>query len=99
MKSVLLGCCLFYLLAPVVYGQVYKGQVDFSKLPVPGSHYQEEYTYDSTINISAWNALKKGLHVSFASTNESYFRTEVPGLNAETLSWSESAWKGERLNA
>ena len=99
MKSVLLGCCLFYLLAPVVYGQVYKGQVDFSKLPVPGSHYQEEYTYDSTINISAWNALKKAFHVSFASTNESYFRTEVPGLNAETLSWSESAWKGERLNA
>ncbi|HET9825670.1 MAG TPA: glycoside hydrolase domain-containing protein, partial [Chitinophagaceae bacterium] len=99
MKSVLLAYCLLGLFSPVVYGQVYKGAVDFSKIPVTAPHYQEEYTYDSTVNVAAWKALTKGLHLSFASTDQSYFRTEVPALVAPTLAWSQSGWKGERLNA
>lgn len=97
MRAVLIASCLFCLSSS--HGQVYKGQVDFSKIPVTSPHYQEEYAYDTTVNIAAWNALKKGLHVSFASTDESYFRTETPALKAETLSWSETGWKAERLNA
>jgi hypothetical protein len=78
---------------------VYKGQVDFSKIPVAGAHYQEEYTYDSTINVPAWNALKSGVHTSFASTDQLYFRTELPALKSESTSLSETGWRGERLNA
>jgi hypothetical protein len=82
-----------------VYGQVYKGQFDFSKIPGPVHHYQEEYTFDTALNAVAWTGQKKGLHVSFASTDESYFRTEVPVLENETSSFEGNAWKGERLNA
>src|SRR5437773_5805826 len=98
MKKTLLIVCLLNLILAFAYGQLYKGQVDLSKIPVPGPHYQEEYTFDTTMNIAAWKAQKKGLHVSFVSTDELYFRTEVPELNTEALSWSETGWKGERLN-
>jgi Glycoside hydrolase 123, catalytic domain/Glycoside hydrolase 123 N-terminal domain len=91
-----------FLLVPCIYGvgsaQTDKGGVDFSKVPVTGPHYQEEYTFDTTVNIAAWKTQEKGLHVSFASTDELYYRTEVPELNTETLSWSGTGWKGERLN-
>jgi len=99
MRSVGITWCLLWLFCTGTQAQVYKGQVDFSKIPVPGPHYQEEYTFDSTVNVAAWNALKKGMHVSFASTDELYFRTEVPSLNAELSTWSATGWKGERLNA
>ncbi len=98
MRSVLTACWLFCLFSSVTHGQVYKGQVDFSKIPVPGPHYQEEYDFDTTLNMAAWKVQKNGLHISFASTDELYFRTEVPALSTETLSWSETGWKGERLN-
>ena len=98
MKKALLIVCLLNLIITLAYGQVYKGQVDFSKIPVPGPHYQEEYTFDTTLNLAAWKAQKKGLNISFVSTDELYFRTEVPELNTEALSWSETGWKGERLN-
>lgn len=39
------------------------------------------------------------MHVSFASTDEAYFRSEVPQLPTETQSWKATGWKGERLNA
>ena len=39
------------------------------------------------------------MHVSFASTDELYFRSEVPELKNETVSWKGTGWKGERLNA
>lgn len=99
MKKTFVSIWLLNLITVLGYGQVYQGQVDFSKVPPTPPHYQEEYTYDSTVNVAAWNALKKGLHASFGSTDELYFRTEVPGLNKETLSWSDVGWKGERLNA
>jgi len=99
MKSVMLVSSLLSLFSCVTYGQVYKGQVDFSKIPSATPHYQEEYTYDSTINVPAWNELKSGVHVSFASTDQLYFRTELPGLKFESVSLSETGWRGERLNA
>src|SRR5215470_18677795 len=98
MKRVLVISSLS-LLSCITYGQVYKGQVDFSKIPPTPPHYQEEYTYDSTINVPAWNALKGGAHISFASTDQSYFRTELPALKSESGSLSQTGWRGERLNA
>jgi hypothetical protein len=99
MKKNLLIICLLNLIIALAHAQVYKGQVDFSKIPVPVHHYQEEYTFDTTVNITAWNKQRKGLHVSFASTDELYFRTEVPELEKETTLFEGTAWKGERLNA
>ncbi|HEV2483092.1 MAG TPA: glycoside hydrolase domain-containing protein [Puia sp.] len=62
-----------------------------------GAHYEPEYTLDRTVNPAAWTKEKTGLHISFASTDQLYFRTEVPDL--EDLSWTATGWKGERLNA
>ena len=99
MKRVLLIFSMLSLFSTLACGQVYKGQVDFSKIPSTPPHYQEEYTYDSTIDVPAWDALKGGLHISFASTDQSYFRTEIPALKSETLSFFQTGWRGERVNA
>src|SRR5687767_10119726 len=90
--------CLLNLIFMVVYGQAYKGQIEFSKLSPPAGHYQDEYTFDTTLNTAAWTTEKKGLQVSFASTDQLYFRTEVPELEKASNTWQETGWKGERLN-
>jgi len=69
-----------------------------SEVPYPLQHYKEEYTFDTTLNPQAWLTQKKGLHVSFATTNELFFHSEVPDLKTENLSWEEKGWRGERLN-
>lgn len=92
-----IGICL--LLSQLAVGQTYKGHVEISKVPQPAMHYQGEYTFDTTLNPEAWKKQSKGMHVSFASTDISYFRSEVPDLKSETVNWKESGWKGERLNA
>ncbi len=81
------------------FSQSYKGQVDFSKIPFPAQHYQEEYNFDATLNVSAWTTQQKGLHVSFGSEDKLYFRAEVPEIKNETTSWETTGWRGERLNA
>jgi len=83
----------------VVNAQVYKGQIEIPKLPAPVWHYQKEYTFDSSLNGGAWSAQKRGLHISFGSTDELYFRTEVPELEKEQLTSEATVWKGERLNS
>jgi hypothetical protein len=90
--------CLLNLVIIGAYGQAYKGQIDFAKLPPPVGHYQEEFTFDTTLNKAAWTTQGKGLQVSFASTNELYFRTEVPELQKASNTWQETGWRGERLN-
>jgi hypothetical protein len=99
MKKALVIAGLSNLLLGSAFSQAFKGQLEFSKVPVPAGHYQQEYTFDTTLNPSAWNVQKKGLHVSFASTDELYFRSEVPELAKESQTWQETGWKGERLNA
>lgn len=86
---------LFYSAA---FGQVQKGAVDLTKIPVPKPHYQVEYTFDVTVDEAKWRTQKGGLHVSFGSTDKLYLRTEVPDLN-ETSTWKKTGWRGERLNA
>lgn len=86
-------------LAFVSFGQVYKGQMDLTKIPVPPGHYQDEYHFDTTVNTAAWNAQEKGMHVAFGSTDQLYFRSEVPELQSEPVSWQATGWKGERINS
>lgn len=78
--------------------QVFPGQMESARVPVPRNHYQQEYTFDTTVDKAAWAKLAPGLHVSFASTDRLYLRSEVPVLQ-ETLLWEDSGWRGERLNA
>src|SRR6187549_1592646 len=70
--------------------------VDSSLIPRPYLHYQKEFDFDKSSDPAKWQE-QKNLHVSFASTDDAYFRTEVPGIK-ETKSWTATGWKGERLN-
>jgi hypothetical protein len=99
MKNTVLIFCTCLLFSGLAIGQAFKGQIEFLKVNVPPGHYQEEFTFDTTINKTAWKKQEKGMHVSFASTDELYFRSEVPELQNETISWKGTGWKGERINA
>lgn len=99
MKNRLLIVCLSVLSVSSGYSQLHKGQISFTSIPTPAAHYKGEYTFDTTVNPAAWNAQAKGLHVAFASTDELYFRTEVPELAKQGSSFEATAWKGERVNA
>ena len=81
------------------FSQEFGGQLPSARIPAPASHYVEEYGFDSTHHPEAWQKLSKGLHVSFASPDQLYMRTEVPGIGEEVQEWKGTAWKGERLNA
>ncbi len=83
-----------------VYGQQNNiGLIDSASIPKPLSHFQPEYTLDKSIDPDRWLQEKPGLQVSFASTDEAYFRTEVPSLPSITTSLQEVCWRGERVNA
>lgn len=97
MKNSLLVICICLGVFITGKAQLFPGQMKMNSVPIPSQHYQEEFTYDTTVNIKAWAEQPKGLHASFASTDELYFRSEVP-LITETTSWELTAWKGERLN-
>ena len=99
MKKTRMIFCFSLLFPALAIGQAFKGQIEFSKIPAQSVHYQEEYTFDTTLNTAAWEKQSKEMHVSFASTDELYFRSEVPELQNETVSWKGTGWKGERLNA
>lgn len=81
------------------YSQLKKGQISQNLVPAPQWHYQDEYTFDSTTDPAAWARQESGLHVAFGSTDRLYMRSEVPELNRPGQVWSESGWRGERLNA
>jgi hypothetical protein len=97
MKKFALTILLCPFLWVPCFCQLYKGQLSLSKVPAPAAHYQQEYTFDTIANSAAWIQEEKGMHVSFASTDELFFRSEVPELNA-AASWQATGWKGERLN-
>ena len=97
-KTILIfvGCVL---VCAIAFAQQYKGQISLTSVPVPKHHYQEEYTFDSTIDLAMWSSQAPGLQVSFGSTDKLYRRTEVPNLEKQNAAWEETGWKGERLNA
>lgn len=80
------------------FGQAYKGTIDLSKVPMPEGHHADEYTFDTSVDPQRWTKEKPGLHISFASTDKLYFRSEVPDLQPESLTWEQTGWRGERLN-
>lgn len=86
-------------LSHLAIGQALRGEVEILKIPQPAMHYRAEYTFDTMLDPAAWAKQSKGMHVSFAPTDASYFRSEVPDLTTETASWAATGWKGERLNA
>lgn len=90
---------LFIFFNAGAFAQLKKGQIDPSKSPIRHPHYLPEYTFDTPSNPNEWIKQKSGLHVSFASTDELYLRSEIPNLQNETQLWEATGWKGERLNA
>jgi len=105
MRNGLLCLLILQITINITHAQGYKGQIDSSLLPILSYHYQQEYTFDKPTDPAAWNS-QQGPHIAFGSTDELYFRQEVPYLKVpgstqmeEPASWQGCGWKGERLNA
>ena len=88
----------FQVMGPC-FAQLQKGQIDSHLVPVPQWHYQNEYTFDITVDPASWADQAPGLHVAFGSTDELYLRSEVPETDSLVQTRSESGRRGERLNA
>src|SRR5687767_8915282 len=73
-------------------------RIDSTKLPKTFPHYLDELAFDVPSNEQAWSKESAGLHAAFGSTDELYFRREVPTSNL-TNEVKITGWKGERLNA
>ena len=94
-KKFLLTIHLFFTAFVFAQG---KGEIDSSAIASPLQHYLSEYAFDVTSDEKAWQNELPGLHAAFGSADELYFRTEVPRLKTEDLTWQATGWKGERLN-
>ena len=70
MKNNVLISCSCFLFSGFAAGQDFKGQVEISKVPFPAAHYQGEYTFDSTLDMAAWEGEDSGIACIFASTDE-----------------------------
>jgi len=81
-----------------VFSQLRPGQVDPRKVPLPAQHYSSEFAFDAPSNPELWKKEKKGMNVSFVTTNELFLRSEIPTASP-SLTWEDSGWQGERLNA
>ena len=92
-RSFLISLSVLFL--TISYAQ--PGFIDSALIPKPFLHYQQEYAFDKSMRPEAWGQQTAGLNISFASTDEAYFRTEVPGIS-KTQKWVATGWKGERLN-
>jgi len=91
--------CLAVFFSLPAPAQLKKGQIDPLMTPTRHQHFLSEYTLDVSSDPVRWTKQKPGLNVAFASTDELYLRSEVPGLQKETQLWEATGWKGERLNA
>jgi glycosyl hydrolase family 123 len=99
MRRILQACCLTYLVTAAAADAQdgVRARLDPAKLRAPAFHFQPEYTFDVPSDPQRWTLQPRGLNVSFASTDQAYFRSEVPDLQpAQT--WKATGWKGERLN-
>jgi Glycoside hydrolase 123, catalytic domain/Glycoside hydrolase 123 N-terminal domain len=96
MKRPVIVILLLFIIIDAFTQTGQRGLIDSALIPKPYLHYQKEYDFDKSIDPGKWET-QKSLHVSFVSTDEAYFRTEVPGIN-ETKTWTATGWKGERLN-
>ena len=99
MRNYALIFFLFCFFGATVSAQVIKGQLNMSAVPVPIQHYQQEYTIDTIVNQAVWKTQKQGLNAAFGTTDELYFRSEVPELVGQSNNLEATGWKGERINA
>lgn len=100
MRRIIVLIIINFLLVVGISAQQYKGEIDSALLPKIGdAHYQSEYTIDKPVDAKAWTKEKHGMHVAFGSEDALYFRTEVPSINNDLITWNSLGWKGERLNA
>lgn len=93
--------CGILFVSQSIYSQIiYPGQVDSSFVPQRSHHYDPELLFDICVNETAWDN-QNGMHVSFGSTDQLYFRKEVPFTDNKDLSYEYemTAWRGERVNA
>ena len=74
------------------------GKIDSLHLPVLYSHYQKEIDQDACIDPGKWDKVKSGLNLSVISTDDVFFRKEVPVLKDSLLKLDKTAWRGERVN-
>jgi hypothetical protein len=81
----------------MVKAQQPMGKFDASLLPGLAAHHLDEYDFDVSVRPEAWNNGQAGLKTSFGSTDELYFRKEVPEVSITTRQ-QLTGWKGERLN-
>ena len=100
MRRTALLFCQFFFYAVRAVGQIPEAQIDSSLLPITsGGHYRSEYNFDTPTNAAAWAKEKEGMHVAFGSTDQRYFRSEVPSIDKNNTIWEATGWRGERLNA
>lgn len=97
MRSVF-ACVMLFLYLNSLNAQLHPGRISKSLVPQPSFHYQDEYNFDTSINIAAWKNVSPGLNIAFGSTDELYFRSEVPDIAAQQPSANVTAWKNERVN-
>jgi len=102
-KRIIIAACLLFIHSfyaqNLLVAQAIPGMVDSSLIAKPYPHFQAEYTFDIPVDPVAWQNQQEGLHAAFGSTDEVYFRAEVPRLKNETKTLEGTVWKGERLNA
>jgi hypothetical protein len=95
----MIACCVLIGVSCIAFSQADKGVIDQALLPQKSAaHYLEEYNLDLSIDSMAWIKEEHGMHVAFGSEDVLYFRTEVPSIKNETMSWDATGWCGERLN-
>jgi len=99
MKKILLAAVLLQYSSEPIFSQLQYGRIDSSLLPTLKMHYQQEFTFDVPTDPARWQNEKPGLHAAFGSTDQVYFRSEVPALASEPDSWKAKGWRGERINA
>ncbi|HUR10659.1 MAG TPA: glycoside hydrolase domain-containing protein [Flavitalea sp.] len=98
MKRIVIAC-LYCFIPFLLSAQPFNGQINANAIPRPAIHYQTEYTFDVSTDATRWQREKPGMHISFAPTDQLYFRADVPNLKSESQSWETTAWRGERVNA
>ena len=95
-RLLIAGICYAIISLPAI-AQMHAGRIDSSLLPQNGPHHLQEYNFDISVDAQAWLSQPKGLNISFGSTEELYFRKDVP-VKSSVLQNEYTAWKGERVN-
>src|SRR6187200_2498443 len=98
-RRFLLICSLCHGFLGFASGQALPGQVDRERTPVLSPHFEPELAYDPSTAPQRWTEQTAGLHAAFGSTDEIYFRSEVPAVGGASTGWEGTGWRGERLNA